>query len=171
MLNYICFIITTISIHLFIKYEGPERFYDLAIIKYNKWKSLNGLVSSKYTSYLMIKFTSLIMLFEREYLKVIQYLTDSTKKIDKHTYEVSYIINGKFYKMVVNPCRGPCPIIQILNEYKIDVTEMVVPYLGPNNDFYGKNFFPEYFGFKKLTFELLNGEMKIFNDRETININ
>ena len=52
MLNYICFTIITITIHLFIKYDYPKYFYDLSIIKYNKWKSLNGLVSSKYKSYL-----------------------------------------------------------------------------------------------------------------------
>ena len=54
------------------------------------------------------------------------------------------------------------PIIQILNQDGIDVTEIITPFLGPNNDFNKTNYSPSFFGFEKLKFELLNRDIKEF---------
>jgi len=38
---------------------------------------------------------------------MIQYLTSNVNKIDKNIYEITYVINGKMYKMRVKTKRGP----------------------------------------------------------------
>ena len=116
----------------------------------------------------MINWISFLMVLESLYLKLVTYLNNSIKKIDKNKYEVSYVINGKIYKMVTSPSRGPVPIVQIINENNIDVTEHILPYMGPNNDWHNRKYFPDFFNYKSLIFELSNGERKTFNHSETI---
>lgn len=168
MIIYIISIVISFSISTLVKYEYPKYCYDLIIKKYNSWKRLNKLVSTKHKSHLMINWISFLMVCESSYLKLITYLNNSVKKIDKNKYEVSYVINGKLYKMVTSTARGPVPILQILNEDNIDVTEYIIPYMGPNNDWHNKKYFPDFFNYKSLIFELSNGERKIFNHSETI---
>jgi len=136
--------------------------------KYMKWKSLLNLVSTQHNYKIMIYWISFTMVIESFYLSLIQYLNDSIKKLDKNKYEVSYVINGKMYKMIVNPKRGPLPFIMVKNEKNEDVTDIISPYLGPNNDWHTKKYCPDFFKCKKLVFELLNGEKVIFSDNDTI---
>ena len=49
-------------------------------------------------------------------------------KLIKNTYEVSYIINGKLYKMIVTPVRGPTPILSITNEHDNNIIDEIIPY-------------------------------------------
>ena len=168
MIIYIISAVISFSIGIFVKYEYTKTCCDILIKKYNGWKRLNKLVSTKYKSPLMINWISFIMVCESLYLKIILYLNNSVKKLDKNKYEVSYIINGKFYKMVTTTARGPIPVIQIMNEDNIDVTEYIIPYMGPNNDWHNRKYFPDFFNYKSLIFELSNGERKTFNHSETI---
>lgn len=158
----------TFSIELFIKYDYPKTCYDIYLKKYNKWNRLNKLVSTKYKSPLMIKWVSILMISESLYSKLLQYLNNSVKKMDKNKYEVYYIINGKNYKMVVSPSRGPIQIAQVINEHGIEVTDHILPYMGPNNDWHNTKYNPNFFNYKSLIFELNNGDKKIFNNSETI---
>jgi hypothetical protein len=116
----------------------------------------------------MINWISFLMVCESFYLKLITYLNNSVKKIDKNKYEVSYVINGKIYKMVSSPARGPILIIRILNENNIDVTDHILPYIGPNNDWHNTKYFPNFFKYNSLIFELSNGDKKTFNHSENI---
>jgi len=168
MLIYIISAVVSFSIGIIFEYEYPKMCYDMIIKKYNGWKRLNNLVSTKYKSPWMIRWVSMLMVFESLYLKLIVYLNNSVKKIDKNKYEVSYVINGKIYKMVTTTARGPIPVIQILNEDNIDVTEHIAPYMGPNNDWHNRKYFPNFFNYKLLIFEMSDGEKKKFNDSETI---
>ena len=108
------------------------------------------------------------MLFQSFYQSLVQYLDNSVKKIGKNKYELKYIINGKLYKKIIIPERGPLPIICITNETDDDITEQILPYIGPNNDFHNEKFTPNFFGQKTLIFEMSEGNIKIFNDCQTI---
>ena len=85
-------------------------------------------------------------------------MNTSVRKLDKKTYEISYVIDRKLYKMIVTPKRGPAPIIQVSDENSTDITDYILPYMGPEYDWHGKLFTPKFFQRKSLTFELMNGE-------------
>lgn len=58
----------------------------------------------------------------------------NVRKLDNGFYEVSYKIKGRNYKMIVLPERGPPKVSNIVNYNGMDVTEEVLPYMGPNYD-------------------------------------
>ena len=101
MLICIISIMLTFSIELFIKYDYPKTCYDIYLKKYNKWNRLNKLVSTKYKSPLMIKWVSILMISESLYSKLLQYLNNSVKKMDKNKYfcflSVCYANKKYFY--------------------------------------------------------------------------
>ena len=100
----------------------------------------------------------------------------SVNKIKEGTYQVIYSIAGKEYRMLVKPDRGPTEvkIMGWFNEQQggHDVTEEVLPYLGPNaNSFVGQTimsgenfsnpsvpFGPSDFGYHKLSISVNNPE-------------
>lgn len=158
--------IFTILTYNFFKYK----VYNKCLIKYEKWKSLKGLVSTQHNSRIIVNLISMNMVLKSLYLSFIQYMNNSVIKIDKNKYELSYIINGKLYKMVVSPSRGPIPILCITNKNDNDITEKIIPYLGPNNDWHNKTFYPNFFNEELLNIEFLNGEKKTFRQTEIIEI-
>lgn len=99
-----------------------------------------------------------------------QYLTNPVKKIGKNIYEVSYIIEGKKYKMIVSPMKGPAPVLAISNDTMEDVTEQVISYLGPKCDWHGNKFTPDFFGHKSLTVQMADGSTKTFTVEEHVHI-
>ena len=150
----------------YLKNDGYNKLY----IKYEKWKSLKNLVSTQHKSNIVINLVSMHMVLKSLYLSFIQYMNNSVIKIDKNRYEVSYIINGKLYKMVVSPSRGPIPILCITDKDNNDITEKIIPYFGPNNDWHNKKYYPDFFQEEILNIELLNGEKRIFRHSETISL-
>ena len=58
--------------------------------------------------------------------------SSNVTKINKNVYEVKYRIKGRKYKMVVVPERGPPKINSITTKDGTDITESLLPYLGPN---------------------------------------
>ena len=50
------------------------------------------------------------------------------KKIDKNTYEISFVIGSKVYKIFVNHSREPSDILQIIDENNEDVTDIYEPF-------------------------------------------
>jgi hypothetical protein len=157
-----------ISSILFIKIDGYNIIYNTVIVKYEKWGRLKNMVSTKYNSPFMINYISLKMICQSLYKSFIQYMDNSVIKVDKNKYEISYIINGKLYKMIIKPLRGPSCVLDIRDDKNNDVTEHIIPYLGPNEDWNNTQFYPLYFGYNKLIFELLDGTIKIFNNNEII---
>jgi hypothetical protein len=84
--------------------------------------------------------------------------TNTTKKIGKNLYEVTYEINNKKYKMIVKPYLGPSPVIQVSNENLEDVTDIILPYLGPRYDWkHGSDLDISHFHFDILNFEYADG--------------
>lgn len=136
--------------------------------KYKKWKKINDLVASKHTSIFDIYRVSLQMILQVMYASTVQYLLNNIKKLDKHTYQVDYVINGKLYKMIVIPKKGPCPILQIRNENEEDLTDYILPYYGPNYDWHSIKIIPQFFRCKQLIFEMDDGFQKEFGTLDYI---
>ena len=98
------------------------------------------------------------------YICIYQYLNKTVKLIEKDTYEVKYIISGQEYKMIVKPRRGPKPILQIIGDGTDDITDKILPYVGPNYNWHGTNIKPKFFGFDTLTFEYSDGKSQTINN-------
>ena len=95
-------------------------------------------------------------------------MNNSIIKLDKNTYILSYILHDNEYKMVIKIARGPSPILSIKNEDNKDLTDIILPYLGPKNDWHNNKFTPKFFNCKSLSFELSNGEIIKFHEETEI---
>lgn len=125
--------------------------------RYVRWRKLNSLVSSTETKKYRVVWISIKMILQSMYISLLQYMNTSVRALDRKTYVVSYVIKGRMYKMIVTTRTGPAPILQISDDESNDVTEQVLPYMGPQYDWHGNHLNPEFFGHKTLTFELMNG--------------
>jgi len=101
---------------------------------------------------------------------MLQYLNNSIVQIDKKTYEVTYVIRGKTYKMLVKPKKGPRKVLLVSDEKQEDVSYIIFPYLGPEENFHGKKMTPKFFGKEELVFQLSSGVEKVFRENEMIGI-
>jgi hypothetical protein len=97
-----------------------------------------------------------------------QLLNGNVKKLDNKTFEVSYVIHGHLYKMIVIPKRGPNDYVLITDENKIDVSDIIIPYMGPRYDFHRHPFTPKFFKTKTLTFHNVNGAESTFEDDDIL---
>ena len=122
------------------------------VSKYIKWKRLNRLVSKIETDNIRVIWISLKILIRTFYVAFIQYINNSVRKLDNKTFELTYVINGKMYKMIAIPKRGPAPILQISNDLGDDVTDLILPYMGSQYDWHGSIFKPEFFGYRSSLF-------------------
>lgn len=95
-------------------------------------------------------------------------LNRNVKKLSNNHYEVSYVIRGKIYKMVIIPKKGPNEYVIILNENDIDVYDEIGPYMGPRYNFHHHPFTPKFWGYKELTFINIGGVEKKFTEDEII---
>jgi len=95
-------------------------------------------------------------------------MNSSVRHIDNKKSELTYVINGRIYKMIIIRKRGPSPILQISNNFEIDVTDQILPYMGPQYDWHGNKFTPEFFGYSSLTFELGNGTEYTYQTNDSL---
>jgi len=132
--------------------------------KYNRWKQLNEMVASTYKSRIMIVLVSLYMICQFQLETIMHSLNNNVKKIDKHRYEITYIINNRTYKMIVKVPKGPVNIASV-KANEVDISKEILPYYGCTPEI---NLTANFFGYNKLTFEYINGEVKEFEDNEVI---
>ena len=137
--------------------EGHLVLKDTVVTKYRRWRRLNQLVSINERNNVRTVWISFKIVMYTLYIAFLQYMNTSVRKLNHKTYEVTYVINGRIYKMMVVPKRGPLPVLQISNDLEIDVTEHVLPYMGPRYDWHGSRLAPRFFGYNSLTFELSDG--------------
>jgi hypothetical protein len=163
MFYFIISTIAFISVPILIKLDIHNIIYNNLEYKYSRWKQLNTLVSTKHNKKCMIILVSIKMIIKILYLNLIQYLNNSVKKIGKNMYEVSYVVNGKMYKMIVSPNRGPAQILQVTDQNNNDITDKILSYLGPRDDWHNTKFTPNFWGYDSLTFQMYDGREVFIN--------
>jgi hypothetical protein len=139
--------------------------------KYAKFRKLNNMVATQQNSKIMVFLVSCQMMAESYYLRLSQYLNKSVRKLDKNLYEISYVIEGKTYKMIVSPTRGPPPILKVSTDTIGNITNHILEYCGPKYDWHGNKFTPEFFGHKQITVEFADGTINTFTYDEHLRIN
>ena len=137
---------------------------------WQKWKKLNVLVAYRTANPILIYWYSTQLIFQTMWLSILQYTNTSIRQCGKNKYELSYTINGKIYKIINKIQKGPCPIVQITNEFEENIMGVILPFLGPNYNWHQSKFTPSDFGYKSLTFEMRAGNGYTFTDNEEIKL-
>ena len=144
---------------------------DVAIEKFKEFRKLNSLVATSETGNFRIMYVSLKLVAKANYIYFIQYMNNSVRPIEGgNSYEVTYVVNGKLQKLIVTPKRGPSPIMQIRNDVGEDVTNIVLPYMGPQYDWHYREFTPSFFDYKSLTFEFSDGTERTYEETESFSV-
>lgn len=143
-------------------YGAHVRICNAVAKKYTKWKSLNSLAATQNEGRVAIFVASIQMLWAARATRMIR----ESKRIDRHTFDVSYEIQGKSYHMIVKPVRGPSPITEATGDGGEDFTDRLHLYLGPKYDWHGACITPEFFGYDEVTFEMLDGTKKTYTKNE-----
>jgi hypothetical protein len=95
---------------------------------------------------------------------------DYIKIIPKTKYSViiEYTLNNKPYRFISKLKRGPSDIAAVkYNE--IDITEEILPYLGPNEDMHNIRYTPNVFGYDSMEFYMIDGSTLKFETDQEIN--
>lgn len=157
---FLMWVVYTLDIHRIVKNELSN--------KYNKWIRLNSLVSTNQKTKLAIILVSLKLIFQAIWISFLQYTNKTVKKLAKNKYEISYVVEGKLYKLVVNVTRGPSPVLQVINESNEDITSKIIPYIGPDYNWHNSQFTPEFFNCETLSFELADGSEYSVNKNRSV---
>lgn len=156
--------------YMFYRLDYHNIVYQNAAITYRRLRVLGSLVSTQHKNIGTIIRVSMYIILKSFYISFLQYINKSMKKIDKNTYELSYVLNGKLYKLRLKMKRGPRDIIQIIDHEDNDVTEHITTYLGPMDNFHGDEFTPDFFGKDSLTFYTSSGDEHHFERHSSIKI-
>ena len=154
----------------FIYLDGHNIVKHTATIKWKKFRKINSLVATNYSGFFKILWISICMISKAIWISIIQYMNSTIIQINGNKYLVTYVIKGKTYKMIVKPTRGPRKVLMMSDENQDEISHIVGPYLGPEENFHGEIYTPSFFGIKEIVFELSNGTEKIFSEHEDIKI-
>ena len=170
MLTSIAFVFMGLSIAVFIHMGGPLIVWTTAQDKYRRFRKLNKLEATRYKTCCMIFWVSIQILGKVLWISFVQWINNSVRKVDRNLYEVSYVINGRLYKMLVKPIRGPAPILLVVNDEGEDITSHVLPYLGAQHDFHGHPFTPRFFEHRQISIETALGETLTFEETDVLRL-
>lgn len=101
------------------------------------------------------------------YLCIYQRITRNIVWVNKNEFDVHYVFADKLYKLRIKTKRGPCrgpQVLQAINEKDEDITEHILPYIGPYNDWHGLGYTPKDFNAEQITFNLNNGNVVSFKN-------
>jgi hypothetical protein len=108
------------------------------------------------------------MIIKMYWMNFLHWANNSIEHVDNKTAIISYVLNGKLYRMVVKSKKGPSAVLLITDEESNDISDTILPFIGPYHDWHGKNYTPSFWNKKSLTFEFSNGEQKTFMENEVI---
>jgi hypothetical protein len=168
MFSLLSYGIGSAAVAVFLYLDGYNITKNTTLIKFQKFRQINKLVSINYKGYFKILWISLCMIRQALWISLLQYMNSSVIKLGGNKYVITYIINGKTYKMLIKSKRGPQKVLMVSDETQTDVSDLIFPYLGPCDNFHGDIFTPEFFGRKELIFDLSDGSEKIFLESDKI---
>ena len=155
---------------LFAAFGGPKIVYETVKTKYHQFREVNRLVESRYKSLATIVWVSCSMIAKMYWLNVVQWANTVIEHVDSKNIIVSYVVHGKLYKMHLKMRRGPTQVLLVTDQNGEDVTDDVLPFLGPAQDWHGKFYTPSFWKREILNFEMATGIQKIFQENEKIDL-
>jgi hypothetical protein len=137
---------------------------------YTDLKKLTNAVAQRHTSRRAIMCNTLDILRKKLWFTFLQTINNSITRIDKNTSIMTYTLDGRLYKTVLDHRKGPSVVLLVTDENGEDVTTDVVPFLGPKRDWHKREFTPKFWKKDMLEFSLSNGETKEFGAEEVIDL-
>lgn len=139
------------------------------VTKYESFRELNKLVGTRYSTFGMILWISFCMILKMYWIMFLQWVNSSVMHSrDKKTFELTYVVKGRMYKIFLTPSRIPFPFLLVTDENHDDMTDVILQYYGSSFDWHKTEFTPAFWGKKSLTFEMTNGETKSFSEGECL---
>ena len=127
------------------------------------------LLGSKREKKVRFCFIALKLVIFAIYIKICQICNKSLKKIDKNTYELTYILGHRKFRYQFKPVPGPCPVLLVTDGDEEDVTAEIKELMGPMYNWRGiAAVTPDLIGYSSLNFELSTGEENIYNQHDVI---
>lgn len=104
------------------------------------------------------------------YLMLYQKIYHNIVPIDQNKYDVHYIYHGQLYKIRIMHKKGPqkTQVLMIANDQLEDISEDIIPFMGPKQNFHNLDYQPCHFQQKELTFYLSDGRILTFGDEKDI---
>lgn len=104
------------------------------------------------------------------YLLLYQRVVKNIENVGSNQFDVHYVLGNQLYKFRIQGRKGPHvpKVLQIIDEKDNDVTQSLLPYLGPREDWHQIIYQPGSLGFHHLTFNLSDGSHKTFQSDESI---
>lgn len=123
--------------------------------------SVKGFINSTYKSILILKTSFEVMISQKMYSPSKLELPWSCSKNSKFVY---IFHNMKWYKVPFILKKGPLQreITSITDEAGVDITKYILPFTGPQNDFFDTGITPQFFGLDIITI-VSDGEKYIFH--------
>jgi hypothetical protein len=90
------------------------------------------------------------------------------EKFNRDYIKISYTYKNKSYFYLLKVQRGVTPLTSIIDEQGNDVTDVIVPYLGPNLDCHGQTLTPKDFGYQRLTVTTVLDSVCFFGENDRI---
>jgi hypothetical protein len=97
-----------------------------------------------------------------------QHVFHNSKRISKNLYEIEYTINCKSYRFRTKYKQGPSKYIQFMKNELTDVSDIIFPFVGPNDNFHNFTYTPKDFGLDTLTVHYMDGNVRNFASDEKI---
>ena len=141
------------------------------ITTYNRYKQLKNIMNMTNTNTLTTKkkciilYKGFFLISKILYASFLQYINTNMRIVSPNVYEITYVIKGRMHKLIIKYPRGPPPVMQIINDKEEDVTDVVIPYMGPNYDWYGNKLNPSFFGYETLSFEMTDGNHTVLTNK------
>lgn len=152
------------------RFEMHTTVANVVISKYKRLQALKQLVSTRYRTNFMILWVCFSMIAKMFWLQFLQWSNTTVQHLDKKTVIVSYVLNGKLYKLAISPHKGPPDILLVLDDTDEDITDLVLPFLGPENNWHGKSYAPNFWKKKSITMHMSSGDVKTFLCDEIITV-
>jgi len=141
----------------------PSVVYNKVAKIRRKLTSLRSLVKTQEKQTIKIYYICVKLLVKMLYKKLakkLEYKSSRVRLVKDDIYEVGYELKGVQYKMLIQAPRGPCPIMQVTDDNDEDITDVILPFMGPSYNWHnfrinGQMFIPAlFFNVKALTFEM-----------------
>ena len=129
--------------------------------------SIGEFISSIGKSISILKSSAEVMFNQKLFSPLKVDLMSGSPKTSKFVYIYH---NMKWYKVPFVINRGPLQreITTIKDEYGADITKDIIPFAGPNNDFFGTGISPHFFGLNKMTIISEGEEYEFFGETPII---
>jgi hypothetical protein len=155
-----------IFLSTFTVFFGIAKYYDV----FNYYKILkNDVLQMKNQNDLFVLIELLKYIFI--YIKFRLFPKIPLQRFNKKYLKIPYEHHGKKYYYLLKSKNNSQPIKYIKNQDEIDVTDTILPYLGPHLDCHGAILYPKDFGYSSIKIETMYDQEFVFESEQEICLN